>query len=194
VNNRSQWPHGLRHELPPPAQTLGYWVRIPHGTWMSVCVNSVFVLSFVQVATLRQADPPSKEFYRLHKKIKKLKRGRGPTKSCKATEKEKWEIYGTSPGESPLLGFFSGFEPCNTSTAIFIMLLHILYFVPYFVKYQNIWTTIANENVRYCDVSTHCCATHTANNTWAMLSVVRAQSVVIQREHSLHVRGDVTQQ
>jgi hypothetical protein len=28
---------------------------------MSVCVYSVFVLSYVQVAALRRADPPSKE-------------------------------------------------------------------------------------------------------------------------------------
>jgi hypothetical protein len=35
---------------------------------MSVCVYSVFVLSCVQVAALRQADPPSKESYRLCKK------------------------------------------------------------------------------------------------------------------------------
>jgi hypothetical protein len=41
---------------------------------MSVCVYSVFVLSCVQVATLRPADPPSKEYYRLCKKIKKLKK------------------------------------------------------------------------------------------------------------------------
>jgi hypothetical protein len=32
---------------------------------MSVCVYSVFELSCVQVADLRQADPPSKESYRL---------------------------------------------------------------------------------------------------------------------------------
>jgi hypothetical protein len=34
---------------------------------MSVCVYSVFVLSCVQVAALRRADPPSKESYRLCK-------------------------------------------------------------------------------------------------------------------------------
>jgi hypothetical protein len=42
---------------------------------MSVCFYSVFVLSCVLVATLRRADPPSKESCRLCKKIKKLKKG-----------------------------------------------------------------------------------------------------------------------
>jgi hypothetical protein len=32
---------------------------------MSVCVYSVFVLSCVQVAALRRADPPSTDSYRL---------------------------------------------------------------------------------------------------------------------------------
>jgi hypothetical protein len=35
--------------------------------WMSVCIYSVFVLFFVQVAALRRTDPPSKESYRLYK-------------------------------------------------------------------------------------------------------------------------------
>jgi hypothetical protein len=42
--SRSQWPRSVRHEMSPPAQTLGSWVRIPLEAWMSVCVYSVFVL------------------------------------------------------------------------------------------------------------------------------------------------------
>jgi hypothetical protein len=71
---RSQWANGLRHEMSSPAQKLGSWVQIPLETWMSVCVYSVFVLSCVQEAALRRTDPPSKEYYRLCKKIKKLKK------------------------------------------------------------------------------------------------------------------------
>jgi hypothetical protein len=41
---------------------------------MSVCVYSVFVLSSMQVAALWWVDPPSKESYRLCKKLKKLKK------------------------------------------------------------------------------------------------------------------------
>jgi hypothetical protein len=65
--DHSGLPRGLGHELSSPAQTLGSWVRIPLVTWMFVCVYSVFVMSCVQVAALRRADPPSKESYRLRK-------------------------------------------------------------------------------------------------------------------------------
>jgi hypothetical protein len=54
--------------------------------WMSLCVYSVFVLSCVQVAALRQADPRSKEYYRLCKKIEKLKKRQGQTKDCRAID------------------------------------------------------------------------------------------------------------
>jgi hypothetical protein len=68
TGGRSQWPRDIKHELSSPAQTLGSWVRNLLGAWMSVCVCSVFVLSFVGGAALRRADPPSKESYRLRKK------------------------------------------------------------------------------------------------------------------------------
>jgi hypothetical protein len=47
-------------------RSLDRWDRgFESHSWMSVCVYSVFVLSCVQVAALRRADPPSKESYRL---------------------------------------------------------------------------------------------------------------------------------
>jgi hypothetical protein len=46
--------------------------------WIFVCVYSVFLLSCMQVAALRRADPTSKEFYRLSK------RAQDPTKGCRA--------------------------------------------------------------------------------------------------------------
>jgi hypothetical protein len=41
---RSQWPHGLRHELSSLARTLGSWVRISLEAWISVCIYSVCVV------------------------------------------------------------------------------------------------------------------------------------------------------
>jgi hypothetical protein len=54
---------------------------------MSVRVYSLFVLSCVQVATLRRADPPSKEPYRLCQRSRDLKSGQGPTKDCEAIDR-----------------------------------------------------------------------------------------------------------
>jgi hypothetical protein len=53
---------------------------------MSVCVYCVFVLFGVYVAALRWADPPSKESYRLCKRLRNWKSGQGPTKGCRATD------------------------------------------------------------------------------------------------------------
>jgi hypothetical protein len=39
-----------------------------------VCVYSVFVLSRVQIAALRRADPPSKESYRLCKGVQETEK------------------------------------------------------------------------------------------------------------------------
>jgi hypothetical protein len=43
-SGRSQWPCGLRHELPSLARTLGLLVRIPLKAWISVGIFSAFVL------------------------------------------------------------------------------------------------------------------------------------------------------
>jgi hypothetical protein len=69
------------------AQTLGSWVLFSPEAWMSVWVYSVFVLSCVQVAAVRRADPSSKESYRLCKKIQKKKSGQGPTKCYRAIDR-----------------------------------------------------------------------------------------------------------
>jgi hypothetical protein len=62
---RSQWSRGLNHELSSLSRTLGSWVQIPLKAWMSMFVCSVFMLLCVWVVSLRWADPPSKESYRL---------------------------------------------------------------------------------------------------------------------------------
>jgi hypothetical protein len=56
---------------------------------MSVCVYPAFVLFCVQVAALRQADPPpptSKESYRMRIGLRTRKSGQDPTKGCTATD------------------------------------------------------------------------------------------------------------
>jgi hypothetical protein len=45
------------------------------------------------VCALRRADPPSKESYRLCKKVKKLKSGQGPTKGCRTIDRFADEIF-----------------------------------------------------------------------------------------------------
>jgi hypothetical protein len=44
LNFRSQWPHGLKHELSSLTRTLKSRVRILVKAWMFVYVYSVFVL------------------------------------------------------------------------------------------------------------------------------------------------------
>jgi hypothetical protein len=46
---RSQWSHGLRHELSSPAPTLRSCFRIPLGAWMFVCVLCAFILRLPRV-------------------------------------------------------------------------------------------------------------------------------------------------
>jgi hypothetical protein len=61
-----------------PTQTLESWVRNPLEAWMSVRVYSMFVLSCVQVAALRQADHPSVESYCLSISSRLILMGNGP--------------------------------------------------------------------------------------------------------------------
>jgi hypothetical protein len=88
IISSGHWPRGLRHELSSSARTLGSWVRIPlKGMDVCMCVYSVFLLSCVQVVALRQADPPSKEVYRLCKKrLRNWRRGQSPTKGWSITD------------------------------------------------------------------------------------------------------------
>jgi hypothetical protein len=58
---------------------------------MSVCVYTVFLLSCVQVAALRRADPPSKESYRLCIGLRNWKSGQGPTKGCRCIDDDEEE-------------------------------------------------------------------------------------------------------
>jgi hypothetical protein len=95
--------------LSSPAHTLGSCVRIPLEAWMSMCVCSVFVPSCVQVAALRRADPPSKESYRLCKRLRNWKSVQGPTKGCRAIDE--WM--------NPMPGFgFSRVENSSSATRV----------------------------------------------------------------------------
>jgi hypothetical protein len=58
------------NEMSSPSKTLGWWVWIPLNAWVCMCVYFVFVLFCVQVAALRRADPPCKEFYWLWKRLR----------------------------------------------------------------------------------------------------------------------------
>jgi hypothetical protein len=53
---------------------------------MPVCVYSVFVLSCVQVAALRRADPPSMESYRLCLGLETEKAAKVQQKGCRAID------------------------------------------------------------------------------------------------------------
>jgi hypothetical protein len=53
---------------------------------MSVCVYSVFLLFCVQIAALRRADPPSKESYRLCKRLKTEQAAKVQQRACRAAD------------------------------------------------------------------------------------------------------------
>jgi hypothetical protein len=82
IQRRSQWPRSLTHELSSPAQTLGLWVRITFEALISV-IYSVFVLSCVQVAALRRADPRPRRPSDSVKRSRNWKSGQGPSTGCR---------------------------------------------------------------------------------------------------------------
>jgi hypothetical protein len=52
IDNRSQQPRDLRHELFSLARTLGSWVRIPLRAWMfGVCMCLLYVCVFLCLGT-----------------------------------------------------------------------------------------------------------------------------------------------
>jgi hypothetical protein len=69
--SRSQWPNGLRHELPSHARTLGSWVR---GKDSVLCAFILF---------LYYSDPPSKESWKLCTRSRNWKSYQGQTKGCR---------------------------------------------------------------------------------------------------------------
>jgi hypothetical protein len=76
---RSQWRSGqLEH------WDWGFESHSRHGC---LCAFILFVLLCVQAATLRRADPPSTEFYRLCIGLRNWKSCKGP-KGCRATVRE----------------------------------------------------------------------------------------------------------
>jgi hypothetical protein len=80
MKSRSQWPRDLRHEMSSLAWTLGSWIRIPLKAWVSVLFR-------VQVETLRRADPPSKDSYRLCKKdYETEEEARDQQKGCRTVD------------------------------------------------------------------------------------------------------------
>jgi hypothetical protein len=86
---------------------------------MSVCVYYVFMLSFVQVATLRQADPPSKECYRLFKRSRYLKCDQGPTKDCRDIERQAGIYMIASAPISTTYLLNSSYQPVSVRVYVF---------------------------------------------------------------------------
>jgi hypothetical protein len=54
-----------------------------------LCIYGVFVLFCLYVAALRRADLPSKESYRLCIGLRNWKNSQGPTKGCRAIDRQK---------------------------------------------------------------------------------------------------------
>jgi hypothetical protein len=70
---RSQWPFARSKDVIVGSNPT-------QGIDVYVCLFCVYVLSCMQIAALRRANPSTKESYRLCKKIKKLKKRTRPYK------------------------------------------------------------------------------------------------------------------
>jgi hypothetical protein len=81
TRNRSQWPHGLRHELSSLVRTLGSWVRIPLKAWMSVLCAFILCLCCSCVGRgLATGWSPVQGVLPIVYRIKKLKKCPSPNK------------------------------------------------------------------------------------------------------------------
>jgi hypothetical protein len=90
---RSQWPRGLRHEPSSPARRLGIMCSNPTRQ-MDVFVRLFCVCVVLCVGSgLAMSWSPSNESYRLCLGFRNSKSGEGPTKGCRAIEREREFVF-----------------------------------------------------------------------------------------------------
>jgi hypothetical protein len=90
LDNRSQWPRGLRHEPSSPTRTLGSWGWVPHKAWMSLLCAFILCLCCpvfrhrpCDGLITRQRSPTD-----CVKRSRNWKSGQGPTNGCRAIDRQ----------------------------------------------------------------------------------------------------------